>query len=241
MTETPQVETVSINSNEEPICVLNSDCNHVGANKKVTDLYQMERSELLGTNSKELAVEVTMKAGQNFQKVLNGETMTVNYKLYRGDGKVIELITQLEPLELYGDKYVQATHKDWELIENTENIPGVESPPSDDFDDLDPEELQEMAHNIRVSSPEGEINLDALMLDIARSHNELEQSKQGALEMVHAIDNRLKEERERNPESEEVKILEEIRHSAFGLYLRVQRGDEELHGKRDGEYSGYFN
>jgi hypothetical protein len=37
-----------------------------------------------------------------------------------------------------------------------------------------------------------------------------------------------------------VEILEGMKESAFGVYLRLQRGDLELLGERDGKHSGYF-
>jgi hypothetical protein len=103
------------------------------------------------------------------------------------------------------------------------------------------EELQEIVENIRVDSPDGEMPLNAILLDIANGHNELEQYKKGALSICDALEDRIREEEERNPDSDELEVLKEVKESAFGLYLRIQRGDEELHGHRDGKYSGYFD
>lgn len=125
--------------------------------------------------------------------------------------------------------------------EATSDGPSIEESDRLSFEDVPDDRLEEIAQNIRISSDDGEIPLNALMLDLAVGHNELEQYKKGALSTVDAVDERLKEEQERNPDSLECQILKEVKHSAFGMYLRLQRGDKELHGERDGEYSGYFD
>ena len=38
-----------------------------------------------------------------------------------------------------------------------------------------------------------------------------------------------------------VQILQELKRTAFGIYLRIKRGDDELLGDRDGKYSGYYD
>lgn len=111
---------------------------------------------------------------------------------------------------------------------------------SEDFDDISPSEVAELANNIRVEGADGEMPLSAIMLDLTVGHSELEQYKRGALSMYQAVDERLEEEEKRNPDSRECDVLEEVKKSALGLYLRLQRGDEELSGDRDGKYSGYF-
>jgi len=116
----------------------------------------------------------------------------------------------------------------------------AKSPSDIDFDDITDERLQEIVQSIRVDAPDGEMPLNAIMLDLAVGHNEIEQYKKGALSLTDAVDERLQEEEERNSDSEEAEVLKEVKKAAFGLYLRIQRGDEELHGHRDGDYSGYF-
>jgi len=111
---------------------------------------------------------------------------------------------------------------------------------SEDFDEISPSEVAELTQNIRVDGPGGEMPLSAIMLDLTMGHSELEQYKKGALSTYEAVDERLQEEEERNPDSRECDVLEEVKKSALGLYLRIQRGDEELDGDRDGKYSGYF-
>jgi hypothetical protein len=109
-----------------------------------------------------------------------------------------------------------------------------------DFEDLSDSELQRISENIRLDTPDGEMSLQDAMLDLAIGHNKIEQYKKGALNLHKHLDERLEEEEKRNPDSDVAEVIREVRDSAFGLYLRIQRGDEELHGERDGEYSGYF-
>lgn len=110
----------------------------------------------------------------------------------------------------------------------------------DDFDTLSSDRLKEVIRSVRIDAPNGEMPLNAVLLDLAESHNELEQYKKGALGLTQSLNEALIEAKEHNPESDEVQVLQAAKESAFGLYLRLQRGDEELHGHRKGEYSGYF-
>jgi hypothetical protein len=121
------------------------------------------------------------------------------------------------------------------------NKEGDKQPSPSTFDDINPTELKRIVKNTRIDAPGGTMPLNAVLLDIAEGHNEVEQYKAGALGLQQALDERLIEEENANPGSNTAEVLAEAKKSAFGLYLRIQRGDEELHGKRDGEYSGYFD
>ena len=79
------------------------------------------------------------------------------------------------------------------------------------------------------------------MLDLAVMHNEIEQAKQGAYHLYLALDDRLAEEEKRDGNEAACEIIREAKETAFGLFLRIERGDEELHGDRPGKYSGYFD
>lgn len=116
----------------------------------------------------------------------------------------------------------------------------VDETDATDFEDLTDSELQRISENVRLDTPDGEMSLQDAMLDLAIGHNKIEQYKKGALNLHKHLDERLKEEEDHNPDSDVAEVIREVRDSAFGLYLRIQRGDEELHGERDGEYSGYF-
>lgn len=109
------------------------------------------------------------------------------------------------------------------------------------FDNLGDEELTEMVQNIRVESSGENMSLSAVMLDLIVAHNKLERYKKGSLALHKAVDERLQEEEKQNPDSERCEVLREVKDTAFGVYLRVQQGDRELHGELDGEYAEYLN
>lgn len=114
----------------------------------------------------------------------------------------------------------------------------VSSPTFDDIADAD---LQHIVENVRIDGEHGEPPLNAIMMDIITAHNELEEYKRGCLSLYQALDERLEVEEMRENNEELITVLEEVKHSTFGVYLRLQRGDEELMGDRDGKYSNYFN
>jgi len=106
--------------------------------------------------------------------------------------------------------------------------------------DLADEKVGKISKNVRVEAPSGQLSLSAIIVDLAKAHNEIEQYKVGAYSLYAALNDRLEEEMQENPNSDRVEVIRHTRDTAFGVYLRVTRGDEELHGNRDGEYSGYF-
>ena len=110
----------------------------------------------------------------------------------------------------------------------------------DVLDSLSTENLTELIHGVSLEGPDGEpMTLADVIDDLAQSHEELDQYKRGALTMCSIIDERLQEAEAADADALAA-VLRETKRTAFGVYLRVQRGDEELIGDRDGEYSGYF-
>ena len=109
------------------------------------------------------------------------------------------------------------------------------------LDELTTGDLSDLIHDVHLDGPDGEqMSLADATKDLAQSHEELDSYKRGALTMCSAIDERL-QQAENDGNDALAAILREMKRTAFGVYLRVQRGDEELLGDRDGEYSGFFD
>lgn len=108
-------------------------------------------------------------------------------------------------------------------------------------DDLSEDEVASLMGGVEVTIPgDGTtIELRDMMTDIMAGHFELDTYKRGALTFCDALDERITVA-ENNGEDDLAELLYEVRSAAFGLYLRVQRGDQELLGEREGEYSGFF-
>lgn len=194
-----------------------------------------EEEELIGMNLADIVVDPHFEFGQKFEEMLIGNCHHCTTEIIDSDGSIIEIEYDAEPVTHDGESCVEVTIVDAVQIESAED-----SDPAT-FDNIDNTDLEEISQNVRVDAPSGEMPLNAVMMDLAVGHNELEQYKKGALSLQKAIDERLQEEQSCNPDSKTCEVLEEVRDAAFGLYLRIQRGDEELHGKRSGKYSGYFN
>lgn len=107
------------------------------------------------------------------------------------------------------------------------------------FADLSTEALTDLIHDVTLDAPDGEMTLAEAIEDLAESHEELDAYKRGALTMCSVLDERLQQAEAEGDEALAA-LLRETKRTSFGLYLRVQRGDEELLGDRDGEYNGYF-
>lgn len=224
---------------DKPASLTNADAKTVAANDGMCDLLGYSLGELRGMTVWKLFKDCRPKDGRKIERVLDGEKLKAQTgKLERKNGSLIKTTCNIEPVETNGETLIKTVVNDWGEVED-DSCPAVAN--TDVFDDVSSKELDDIARNIRVDAPDGTMNLAAIMTDLAVGHNEIEQYKKGALSLYQAIDERLQEEKKRNPDSEEVAVLREVKCSAFGLYLRIQRGDEELHGERDGRYSGYFD
>jgi PAS domain S-box-containing protein len=198
--------------------------------------YELAGDEEMHSN--EVCNASKMDKGKRIARIQNGETVTVDSSVETKDGTVYGVTARLEPVADSTDIHI--TQMNPEVVEQTSGAPksGLDASV---FDDVTDKELEEVVDNVRVEGPEQDIPLAAIMLDVTEGHTDLEQYKLGAYSLYEAVDERLAEENEQNPDSTTAKVLEEVKDATYGLYLRVQRGDAELEGQRGGEYSGYFN
>ena len=108
----------------------------------------------------------------------------------------------------------------------------------DDMVDVDEnsERVEEILKNETVTVAGNEITLGQMMGDIKNAHKELDEFKAGALSMSQA----LSEAADDVDDSVLNTVLTDLYEASFSVYLRLHRGDLELTGERDGEYSGYL-
>jgi hypothetical protein len=83
-----------------------------------------------------------------------------------------------------------------------------------------------------------ELGVIGLAQDILKAHDQLDSYKKGATTMTQALDEKIEE---LDSEDERIDALEDLRDTANMIYLRLERGDAEMRGDRDGEYSGHMS
>lgn len=104
---------------------------------------------------------------------------------------------------------------------------------------ITPDEANTLLEDVTVTVQGDERSLADVMKDLSVAHAELDAYKQGSMALSTALDERTIQA-EMDGDRELQAALREIKRKAFSVYLRIQRGDEELTGERDGKYSGYF-
>ena len=99
-----------------------------------------------------------------------------------------------------------------------------------------------LIEDVTVDVAGDETQLASLIKDVEVAHQELDEYKNGALVASDAVDEKIAQATI-NENDELKEILIDVKNAAFGVYLRVQYGDEELLGNRnpDAEYHGYFS
>lgn len=110
---------------------------------------------------------------------------------------------------------------------NNENIVDV---------DADADQVSELMQSETMELKEQDIPLSQLISDIQTAHKELDEYKSGSLSLAQDLSEAADE-----TDDETLKaVLSDMSDGAFSVYLRLHRGDKELTGGREGEYSGFL-
>jgi len=136
------------------------------------------------------------------------------------------------PSQPVGSKEINYLMSEATPTPDNEDVPSLE--------ELTDSEAAELLTEHEIEMPDGECDsLAQVATDIVVAHNEIEAYKTGALSISQSIDEAIIEHEDAGND-EVVDVLKELKSTAFGIYLRIKRGDEELMGDREGKYSGYF-
>jgi PAS domain S-box-containing protein len=236
------ITATDVDTENKPCSVINENGTIVWANRVAEEELRTTTENLLGAKVGQFVPEMKIDDGKKLARVLSGETLKFEREMLREDGSTFFAEIRAEPIETDGNVHCLSSYeKTAEWKPPRESSSKMEHPDPTDIDDIPEEEIQEIAQNIRIDAPSGDMPLNMIILDLLTGHNELEQYKNGSLALYKSIDQRLQEEKQKNSDEKVIKVLKAVKRSAFGLHLRLKRGDEELYGNRDGEYSGYFN
>lgn len=102
--------------------------------------------------------------------------------------------------------------------------------------DVDADRVERLIEAKEVSVGGTDTPLKALISDIQTAHAELDEYKSGSLTLAQDLSEAAKETDDEVLQA----ILSDMSDGAFGVYLRLHRGDLELLGGREGEYSDFF-
>lgn len=108
--------------------------------------------------------------------------------------------------------------------------------------DVDEEydEAKRLLEETHIESAGGNsASLGEILRDIKTAHDELDSYKAGSLALSQDLDER-KSQAITDGDVVLAQLCQDMQESAFAVYLRIQRGDLELTGERDGEYSDYY-
>lgn len=224
----------AVKSENKGMTLVDSNGVVVHANDKAQKLFRAE-NKLEGERCADRVDISEEKQAELLEEALNDNREDDVWPFVRDDGTKIECQVHPEKVTINGEPYVAC---EFTPVEDIDDEP--EETETDVLEEIPDEEIQEIAQNIRIESDDGKIPLDSIMLDIAVMQNELQQSKEGAYTLYRVLSDRLEEEKEKKADPAIIEVIRQVRDSAQGIYLRVERGDEELHGNRDGKYSGYF-
>jgi len=108
-----------------------------------------------------------------------------------------------------------------------------------DLEAVPEDQIEEIVRSVRVNGPEKELTLAEIVLDVMVAQKEIEDYKRGSLSLFQNLDER-QVEAEANGNEKTAAVIEEVKETTLGVYARIQRGDAELHGDRNGPFSDYF-
>lgn len=102
--------------------------------------------------------------------------------------------------------------------------------------DADDETVTDRLENTTIDFKGQESSLGAVLQDVKTAHQDLDEYKQGSLKLAQELSEKADEADDKMLEA----ILTDMSDAAFAVYLRLNRGDLELRGDRDGEYAGLY-
>lgn len=106
--------------------------------------------------------------------------------------------------------------------------------------DIDEEKVERLMKETTIEVDGKTQPLGQIFKDIQAGHEELDQYKSGAMVLSEALDERRMQAKQSGDEML-VDLLDDFKDSAYGIFLRIERGDLELVGERDGKHSGFFS
>jgi len=102
--------------------------------------------------------------------------------------------------------------------------------------DADAEQVSELMQSETVELDGIESPLSDIVADIQTAHKELDEYKAGSLNLAQELSEAADE-----ADNEVLQaMLGDMSDAAFGVYLRLHRGDMELLGEREGKYSDFL-
>lgn len=212
---------------EKPRTIVNSKGEFVSVNETACDLYGYDKDTLLSMSVIETLAYPKPEHGRQFEQMLYGDLSEVETNLICAEGSIISVECQVSTTKVDGERCIRSE------IEVLETIrPATEKPFSsintefcDPLAEIASDNILEKIQNLRVDDGETSIPLDKVIQDLVVGHNEVHDYKHGAYNLSLAIDDRLKEEEKRNPDSVECRILREAKALARSLHQRIQQGD----------------
>lgn len=225
---------------DTPTVVFDYSGEIVHATEGISEVIGWEVHDLVGSNGREYISGNMVTIGRKIERLYSGEENQIEITINGKSDEIRKVRLTAEPLTDHETDLLQVEFELLNVVDGGTEPNSSERVETDLFENIDSDRLEELGKNIRIDSPEGEMPLNLVMMDLIVGHNEVEQHKKGALALYSALDERLMEEQDKTDNKETVELLKEVKEAAFGLYLRIQRGDLELHGDRDGKYSGYY-
>lgn len=102
--------------------------------------------------------------------------------------------------------------------------------------DADADRVGKLLESETITKGGTKSTLGQLIGDMQTAHKQLDEYKEGSLSLAQDLSEAADE-----TDDEVLKaILTDMSDGAFGVYLRLHRGDLELTGGREGEYSGFL-
>ncbi len=102
--------------------------------------------------------------------------------------------------------------------------------------DADADRVEELMESECIEVGGEYMQLSDLVSDIQVAYKQLDEYKAGSLSMAQDLSEAAKAAEDETLQA----ILADMSDASFGVYLRLHRGDLELTGGRDGEYSGFL-
>lgn len=180
----------------------------VGADDGAEDVYGADVDSLIGTFWKDLIPEAFAHIEDAFFKSIRGNGKPGIMEIQRFDGQRARIY--FEPIGSTGDEAQTFTV----AITEGPYYPETGGCESGKLDGMTDAEAAEVAKNIRIKCGAETVTAAELTADLLEARRDLKHYRKGAKRILNCLEVRLEEERKRNPNSDETRVLETVQDHA---------------------------
>lgn len=187
----------------------------VTANEKAAQLVKSEKEDYIGRKAIENLDISHQKQKELLEESLNSNRPDDTWTIVRDDGEKIECEVNPNLVIENNEKYI--------VCEIEKTGPIEMQPPCRE---IDSKKVREITQNTRIETPSGNLPLNVVISDMAKTLSTLEQTRKAGYTLYRSIDDRLEEEQCVENNNDTCMVLREAREMAQRIFTQLENCED---------------